>query len=345
MKKTFLFLCTIFCTMILLGCGKISTLKFYEACLNGDEKIVNEYLSSENFSIELSENETSKFIEVLEKFDTESLFYLEYEDVFIENPIAVSILGKNNSITKLLCEKIPLENINYDNIVYACAKMNNTEMGNYLFEQNILPTTYLPFISMIENDNVDMFRLFSSLINDITKPLSDLGLGEIPFWIEFWIEDITSSDNLLMISVKNNSVNCVKYLVDTKKFDINAMNNNLQTALGYAYDYSASDEIKNYLKNAGGKYIRKPYLDFITEMKRLSNILLDHCDKSKYSHSEVMEIVHDMGYSGTFMNRANELSQKCAGLEPTELESNHLYKSIDEFDSAWAQLQSKRMFD
>ena len=86
-------------------------------------------------------------------------------------------------------------------------------------------------------------------------------------------------------------------------------------------------------------------LDFITEMKRLSNILLAHCDKSKYSHSEVMEIVHDMGYSGTFMDRANELSQKCAGLEPTELESNHLYKSIDEFDSAWAQLQSKRMFD
>ncbi|MBQ7906213.1 MAG: ankyrin repeat domain-containing protein [Spirochaetaceae bacterium] len=327
MKKTFLFLCTIFCTMILLGCGKISTLKFYEACLNGDEKIVNEYLSSENFSIELSENETSKFIEVLEKFDTESLFYFEYEDVFIENPIAVSILGKNNSITKLLCEKIPLENINHDNIVYACAKMNNTEMGNYLFEQNILPTTYLPFISMIENDNIDMFKLFSTIIDDITEEVYKTG------------------ENFLIVAVKNNSVNCVKYLVDTKKFDINAMNNNLQTALGYAYDYSASDEIKNYLKNAGGKYIRKPYLDFITEMKRLSNILLDHCDKSKYSHSEVMEIVHDMGYSGTFMNRANELSQKCAGLEPTELESNHLYKSIDEFDSAWAQLQSKRMFD
>ena len=327
MKKTFLFLCTIFCTMILLGCGKISTLKFYEACLNGDEKIVNEYLSSEYFSIELSENETSKFIEVLEKFDTESLFYFEYEDVFIENPIAVSILGKNNSITKLLCEKIPLENINHDNIVYACAKMNNTEMGNYLFEQNILQTTYLPFISMIENDNIDMFKLFSTIIDDITKEVYKTG------------------ENFLIVAVKNDSVNCVKYLVDTKKFDINAMNNNLQTALGYAYDYSASDEIKNYLKNAGGKYIRKPYLDFITEMKRLSNILLAHCDKSKYSHSEVMEIVHDMGYSGTFMDRANELSQKCAGLEPTELESNHLYKSIDEFDSAWAQLQSKRMFD
>lgn len=327
MKKIFLSFLLIFVSLSFFSCGKISTLKFYEACLNGDEKIVNEYLSSENFSIELSENETSKFIEVLEKFDTESLFYFEYEDVFIENPIAVSILGKNNSITKLLCEKIPLENINHDNIVYACAKMNNTEMGNYLFEQNILPTTYLPFISMIENDNIDMFKLFSTIIDDITKEVYKTG------------------ENFLIVAVKNNSVNCVKYLVDTKKFDINAMNNNLQTALGYAYDYSASDEIKNYLKNAGGKYIRKPYLDFITEMKRLSNILLDHCDKSKYSHSEVMEIVHDMGYSGTFMNRANELSQKCAGLEPTELESNHLYKSIDEFDSAWAQLQSKRMFD
>ena len=37
------------------------------------------------------------------------------------------------------------------------------------------------------------------------------------------------------------------------------------TALGIAYDVGASDEIKTYLKNAGGKYIRKPYLDFITE--------------------------------------------------------------------------------
>lgn len=327
MKKIFLSFLLIFVSLSFFSCGKISTLKFYEACLNGDEKIVNEYLSSENFSIELSEKETSKFIKSLEKFDSESLFIWEYENVFIGNPIAVSILGNNNSITKLLCEKILLENINHDNIVYVCAKMNNTEMGNYLFEQNILPTTYLPFISMIENDNVDMFKLFATIIDDITKEVYKTG------------------ENFLIVAVKNNSVNCVKYLVDTKKFDINAMNNNLQTALGYAYDYSASDEIKNYLKNAGGKYIRKPYLDFITEMKRLSNILLDHCDKSKYSHSEVMEIVHDMGYSGTFMNRANELSQKCAGLEPTELESNHLYKSIDEFDSAWAQLQSKRMFD
>lgn len=327
MKKIFLSFLLIFVSLSFFSCGKISTLKFYEACLNGDEKIVNEYLSSENFSIELSEKETSKFIKSLEKFDSESLFIWEYENVFIGNPIAVSILGNNNSITKLLCEKILLENINHDNIVYVCAKMNNTEMGNYLFEQKILPTTYLSFISMIKNDNVDMFKLFSVIIDGITAEVYKTG------------------ENFLMISAQENAVNCVKYLVDTKKFDINAMNNNLQTALGYAYDYSASDEIKNYLKNAGGKYIRKPYLDFITEMKRLSNILLDHCDKSKYSHSEVMEIVHDMGYSGSFMNRANELSQKCAGLEPTELESNHLYKSIDEFDSAWAQLQSKRMFD
>ena len=75
MKKIFLFLCTIFCTMILFSCGKISTLKFYESCLTGDEKIVSKYLSSENFSIELSEKETSKFIETLEKFDSESLFF------------------------------------------------------------------------------------------------------------------------------------------------------------------------------------------------------------------------------------------------------------------------------
>ena len=157
MKKLFLTFLIVLVSLSFFSCGKISTLKFYEACLTGNEKIVNEYLSSENFSIELSEKETSKFIKTLEKFDTESLFIWEYENVFIGNPIAVSILGNNNLITKLLCEKISLENINHDNIVYVCAKMNNIEMGKYLFEQNILPTTYLSFISMIENDNVDMF--------------------------------------------------------------------------------------------------------------------------------------------------------------------------------------------
>lgn len=327
MKKLFLTFLIVLVSLSFFSCGKISTLKFYEACLTGDEKIVNEYLSSENFSIELSEKETSKFIETLEKFDSESLFFWEHENVFIGNPIAVSILGNNNSITKLLCEKIPLENINHDNIVYVCAKMNNTEMGNYLFEQNILPTTYLSFISMIENDNVDMFKLFSYIIDDLTAEVYKTG------------------ENFLILAVKNNSVNCVKYLIDSKKFDINAMNSDFKTALGIAYDVGASDEIKTYLKNAGGKYIRKPYLDFITEMNRLTNILLDHCDKSKYSHSEVMEIVHDMGYSGTFMDRATELSKKCAGLEPTELESKYLFKSMDDFDSAFAKLQSNRMYN
>ena len=180
---------------------------------------------------------------------------------------------------------------------------------------------------MIENDNVDMFKLFSYIIDDLTAEVYKTG------------------ENFLILAVKNNSVNCVKYLIDSKKFDINAMNSDFKTALGIAYDVGASDEIKTYLKNAGGKYIRKPYLDFITEMNRLTNILLDHCDKSKYSHSEVMEIVHDMGYSGTFMDRANELSKKCAGLEPTELESKYLFKSIDDFDSAFAKLQSNRMYN
>ena len=113
---------------------------------------INILQSSENFSIELSEKETYKFIETLEKFDSELLFFWEYENVFIGNPIAVSILGNNNSITKLLCEKIPLENINHDNIVYVCAKMNNIEMAEYyckqlpndlLFTRNVMQTRYL----------------------------------------------------------------------------------------------------------------------------------------------------------------------------------------------------------
>ena len=111
MKKLFLTFLIVLVSLSFFSCGKISTLKFYEACLTGDEKIVNEYLSSENFSIELSEKETSKFIKSLEKFDSESLFFWEHENVFIGNPIAVSILGNNNLITKLLCEKISLENI------------------------------------------------------------------------------------------------------------------------------------------------------------------------------------------------------------------------------------------
>ena len=40
-----------------------------------------------------------------------------------------------------------------------------------------------------------------------------------------------------------------------------------------------------------------------------------------------------------------ELSKKCAGLEPTELESKYLFKSIDDFDSAFAKLQSNRMYN
>ena len=44
-------------------------------------------------------------------------------------------------------------------------------------------------------------------------------------------------------------------------------------------------------------------------------------------------------------NFLNELSKKCAGLEPTELESKYLFKSIDDFDSAFAKLQSNRMYN
>ena len=273
MKKIFLFLCTIFCTMILFSCGEISTLKFYEACLTGDEKIVNEYLSSENFSIELSEKETSKFIETLEKFDSESLFFWEHENVFIGNPIAVSILGNNNLITKLLCEKISLENINHDNIVYVCAKMNNIEMGKYLFEQNILPITYLSFITMIENDNVDMFKLFSVIIDDITAEVYKTG------------------ENFLMISAQENAVNCVKYLVDTKLFDINKFNKDYQTALGLANYYGASSEIKTYLKNAKGECLHDIVRDLVQRFDSMTARMENLCKSKDYTYNDVLSTI------------------------------------------------------
>ena len=327
MKKLFLTFLIVLVSLSFFSCGKISTLDFYKACLTGKEELVNKYISQEEYSLELTDKEIEKFVKTLEDFDSDGLFWLDYEDIFIDNPIAVSILGKNESITKTLCENISFSEDDEDDIIYTTAKMNDTAMGIYLYEQRIFPITYLSFITMIENDNVDMFKLFSVIIDDLTAEVYKTG------------------ENFLILAVKNNSVNCVKYLIDSKKFDINAMNSDFKTALGIAYDVGASDEIKTYLKKAGGKYIRKPYLDFITEMNRLTNILLDHCDKSKYSHSEVMEIVHDMGYSGTFMDRANELSKKCAGLEPTELESKYLFKSMDDFDSAFAKLQSNRMYN
>ena len=273
MKKLFLTFLIVLVSLSFFSCGKISTLKFYESCLTGDEKIVSKYLSSENFSIELSEKETSKFIETLEKFDSESLFFWEYENVFIGNPIAVSILGNNNSITKLLCEKIPIENINHDNIVYVCAKMNNIEMGKYLFEQNILPTTYLSFISMIENDNVDMFKLFSVIIDDITAEVYKTG------------------ENFLMISAQKNAVNCVKYLVDTKLFDINKYNKDYQTALGLANYYGASSEIKTYLKNAKGECLHDTVRDLVQRFDSMTTRMENLCKSKDYTYNDVLSTI------------------------------------------------------
>ena len=50
-------LIAVICSMVFVGCGKVSTLQFYKACYTGDEKKVDEYLQYENFTIELNEND------------------------------------------------------------------------------------------------------------------------------------------------------------------------------------------------------------------------------------------------------------------------------------------------
>ena len=273
MKKIFLFLCTIFCTMILFSCGEISTLKFYKACLTGKEELVNKYISQEEYSLELTDKEIEKFVKTLEDFDSDGLFWLDYEDIFIDNPIAVSILGKNESITKTLCENISFSEDDEDDIIYTTAKMNDTAMGIYLYEQRIFPITYLSFITMIENDNVELFKLYSILIDDITAPVNK------------------NDNNLLMIAVEEDAVNCVKYLVDTKLFDINKFNKDYQTALGLANYYGASSEIKTYLKNAKGECLHDIVRDLVQRFDSMTARMENLCKSKDYTYNDVLSTI------------------------------------------------------
>lgn len=273
MKKIFLFLCTIFCTMILFSCGKISTLDFYKACLTGKEELVNKYISQEEYSLELTDKEIEKFVKTLEDFDSDGLFWLDYEDIFIDNPIAVSILGKNESITKTLCENISFSEDDEDDIIYTTAKMNDTAMGIYLYEQRIFPITYLSFITMIENDNVELFKLYSILIDDITAPVNK------------------NDNNLLMIAVEEDAVNCVKYLVDTKLFDINKFNKDYQTALGLANYYGASSEIKTYLKNAKGECLHDTVRDLVQRFDSMTARMENLCKSKDYTYNDVLSTI------------------------------------------------------
>ena len=42
-------LIAVICSMVFVGCGKVSTLQFYKACYTGDEKKVDEYLQYEGW--------------------------------------------------------------------------------------------------------------------------------------------------------------------------------------------------------------------------------------------------------------------------------------------------------
>ena len=66
MKGIKCILIAVICSMVFVGCGKVSTLQFYKACYTGDEKKVDEYLQYENFTIELNENESKAFVNFLE---------------------------------------------------------------------------------------------------------------------------------------------------------------------------------------------------------------------------------------------------------------------------------------
>ena len=315
-------LIAVICSMVFVGCGKVSTLQFYKACYTGDEKKVDEYLQYENFTIELNENESKAFVNFLEKVDTKRMFVRgEYEVTFLGNPIAVSVFGGNDSIVKKLSVFVEYDKEDEDNILYVVARMNNTEMGKYFFEECFFaPSTYNPFIQMIMKDNVELFKIYEGYIEDITEPV------------------YKSGENLLMVAAKFNAINCVKYFVDSKKFDINAMNDGMGTALSFA----SNQEIKDYIKNANGECLSQLALDIIYELKRLKEICLDYCDKSKYSQAEVLDFILDMGSSGTMLSKLESLLRNVSSL--TKWEMQQITKYTEEFYSAWEKVGSTRMY-
>ena len=74
-------LIAVICSMVFVGCGKVSTLQFYKACYTGDEKKVDEYLQYENFTIELNENESKAFVNFLEKLVPQECMVKFYDDL------------------------------------------------------------------------------------------------------------------------------------------------------------------------------------------------------------------------------------------------------------------------
>ena len=83
-------------------------------------------------------------------------------------------------------------------------------------------------------------------------------------------------------------------------------------------------------------------LDIIYELKRLKEICLDYCDKSKYSQEEVLEFILDMGSSGTMLSELESLLRNVSSL--TKWEMQQITKYTEEFYSAWEKVGSTRMY-
>ena len=120
------------------SCGEITTYDFYVACLSGNEEVVSKFLEGENIVLELDEQSSEKLIKKVQSVD-KNLIFKGDESIFIDNPVAVSILGNNESVTNLLSQKLSLDYIEEDYSLCVAVKTNNTNMGRILYDNRIFP--------------------------------------------------------------------------------------------------------------------------------------------------------------------------------------------------------------
>ena len=73
--------CILFCMLfVLASCGEISTYQFYEACLNGDVEKVEKYISQENFTVNLYDNDISRVLSEIQKNSISNDFVYDIEE-------------------------------------------------------------------------------------------------------------------------------------------------------------------------------------------------------------------------------------------------------------------------
>ena len=275
--------CILFCMLfVLASCGEISTYQFYEACLNGDVEKVEKYISQENFTVNLYDNDISRVLSEIQKNSISNDFVYDIEELFIDDPFTVSILGNNISIIKMLYENESIK-INDEYAIYVACKLNNIEVVKYLVDRGIFPETYNSYIAVLENDNIEIFEILYSLLINGNEPING------------------SNDNLLMFAIKNNSKNCFNFLLNTGIFDLNVYNSQYQTALELARDYADNDIIQSLLA-ANANYFTSSMKEYMMDFTYIKDKMLRYCDGS-YSYYEKYEVMQEFNELTSSLNK------------------------------------------